>query len=323
MTSLTWRPDLDEMLTADVRALVDAATEADGTAPVGEQVILGLRPGSPARHLLAHDGPRLVGYAQLDPGSNGSDESDGSDEARAELAVHPRARRRGVGAALVGALLAQVGAGRALRVWAHGEHPGAAALADRLGFGTARELWQLHRSLAEPLPPVGFPDGVRLRAFVVGRDEPEFLRVNNAAFAWHPEQGGWGTEQVTEREEEPWFDPAGLLLATEGAEGSPDDPERLLGFHWTKVHPAAAGQPAIGEVYVLGVDPAAHGRGLGGALTLAGLEHLRERGLDAVMLYVESDNGSAVRVYEKLGFTRWHTDVAFRHPPPPSDPPSG
>ena len=54
---------------------------------------------------------------------------------------------------------------------------------------------------------------------------------------------------------------------------------------------------------MLGVDPAAHGKGLGRTLTLAGLKHLRDRGLGAVLLYVEADNGPAVRVYERLGFT--------------------
>jgi mycothiol synthase len=46
-------------------------------------------------------------------------------------------------------------------------------------------------------------------------------------------------------------------------------------------------------------------------LTLAGLQHLHERGLDTVLLYVESDNVPAVRVYEKLGFTVFASDVAY------------
>ncbi|MDQ4115701.1 MAG: GNAT family N-acetyltransferase, partial [Actinomycetota bacterium] len=103
---------------------------------------------------------------------------------------------------------------------------------------------------------------------------------------------------------EEWFDPAGFLLAL-------DRDGRLLGYHWTKVHPATADEPAIGEVYVLGVDPDAHGRGLGRTLTLAGLRYLRDRGLDAVLLYVEADNGPAVRVYEQLGFTVHAADVNY------------
>jgi mycothiol synthase len=165
----------------------------------------------------------------------------------------------------------------------------------------------MRRSLLAPLAAPELPDGVRLRPFVVGADEPEFLRVNNAAFDWHPEQGGWDAHQMKLREAEPWFDPAGFLLAVDGT-------DRLLGFHWTKVHGSGAAEHShepIGEVYVLGVDPAARGMHLGRALTLAGLRHLRDRGLRQVMLYVEADNDAAIRVYEDLRFTRWDTDVSY------------
>jgi mycothiol synthase len=139
----------------------------------------------------------------------------------------------------------------------------------------------------------------------VGADEREILRVNNAAFAWHPEQGGWDIEQVRVREAEPWFDAAGFLLAV-------DAHDRLLGFHWTKVHADAGdGSGPIGEVYVLGVDPAAQGVRLGAGLTLAGLRHLRDKGLTRVMLYVEADNAPAVRLYQGLGFTLWRSDVLY------------
>ncbi len=155
------------------------------------------------------------------------------------------------------------------------------------------------------------PDGVRIRSFAVGADEAELLRVNNAAFAWHPEQGGWTLDDVAEREAEPWFDPDGVLLAVDVTA-----PQHVLGFHWTKVHAAGTGEAdataPVGEVYVLGVDPAAQGRRLGPALTLAGLAHLRDLGLGAVVLYVEADNAAAVRLYRDLGFERFSADVSYR-----------
>jgi mycothiol synthase len=175
------------------------------------------------------------------------------------------------------------------------------ALAARLGFTPVRELWQMRRSLLDGIPEPELPAGVRLRAFVPGQDDEEFLRVNNAAFDWHPEQGGWDRAQLRLREAEPWFDAAGFLLAV-------DESDRLLGFHWTKVH---TDPEPIGEVYVLGVDPSAQGMRLGAALTLAGLHHLRERGQSRVMLYVEADNAPAVRLYSSLGFTRWQADVSY------------
>ncbi|WP_425570698.1 mycothiol synthase [Pseudonocardia adelaidensis] len=288
MIELSWRAGLDAAQAADVEALAAAAADVDGTAPLGEHVLMHLTDAG-AAHLLALEGGALRGVAQLDT-------ADGV----AELVVHPDHRRAGLGRRIVEEVLAR--AGGELRVWAHGQHPGAVALAARLGFTPVRELWQMRRSLLAPIGEPELPPGVRLRSFVPGQDDEEFLRVNNAAFDWHPEQGGWDRAQLRLREAEPWFDPAGFLLAV-------DEADRLLGFHWTKVH---AGPDPIGEVYVLGVDPSARGMRLGVALTLAGLRHLRERGLSRVLLYVEADNTPAVRLYGGLGFTRWQADVSYR-----------
>lgn len=312
MPELRWRAALTAAEISAVQTLVALATEIDGTAPLSEHVLLHLRHGGDgdAAHLLASVDEALVGFAHLDvtdPVAGGA----------GELVVDPARRRHGVGTALVTELIRRAAASGPpaaprLRLWAHGEQPGAVALAGGLGFTRARELLQMRRSLAEPLPAPRLAAGVVVRPFRVGADEAEFLRVNNAAFAWHPEQGGWDLEQVTLREAEPWFDPDGFLLAVDGA-------DRLLGFHWTKVHGGGAGGHAhepIGEVYVVGVDPAARGLGLGTALTLAGLRHLRDgrvrgAGLQQVMLYVEADNAAALHVYEELGFARWATDVSF------------
>ncbi|MHA6792243.1 mycothiol synthase [Pseudonocardia bannensis] len=301
MVELSLRRELDEAQIGAVSALAAATAEADGTAPLSEQFLLNLRRGGSDRvlHVLAPDPDGgLAGYAQVEV-------LGGDTGAVAELVVHPGHRRAGLGGALVRPLLEQAAAaGARLNVWSHGDHPGAARLAGRLGFSRVRELWQMRRNLTDPLPAAEFPADVRVRPFVVGADEDAFLRVNNAAFDWHPEQGGWGLDQVREREAEPWFDAAGFLLAVD-----PDD--RLLGYHWTKVHPATATEGPIGEVYVLGVDPGAQGRRLGAALTLAGLHHLRAAGLTEVLLYVEADNHAAVRVYQKLGFSRFATDVSY------------
>jgi mycothiol synthase len=148
-----------------------------------------------------------------------------------------------------------------------------------------------------------------VRTFVPGRDERDWLAVNGRAFAAHPEQGKWTLQDLKRRELEPWFDPGGFFLAERAG--------ALVGFHWTKVHQPPAGQPGaspVGEVYVLGVDPAEQGGGLGRALTLIGLHHLREQGLPDVMLYVEGDNTPAIRLYESLGFQHTATDVVYRRP---------
>jgi len=291
-----------------VRALAAAAAGHDEVAPLSEQPLLSLEsPEAPVVHLLAGtlEGP-LVGYAQVDVGS--------ASTARAELVVHPDHRRAGVGRALLDAALATAGEtpGRALHVWAHGDLPAARALAEAAGMPVVRELWQMRLTLADrpARPDRPFPPGVTVRAFEPGRDEEAWRRVNSRAFAHHPEQGRMTSADLRAREAEPWFDPAGFLLAERDGV--------LLGSVWTKVHPAGEhGPDPVGEVYVVGVDPDAQGLGLGGALTDRGLTHLADAGLAAVILYTEADNEVAVRTYRRAGFERSAVDVMFGTPGSP------
>lgn len=271
---------LDLEAIAEVRTVVHDAAHADGVEPLSEQARLNL--GNPTwTHLRAvGDDATLTGYAQLDPDGTG------------ELVVHPNQRRRGIGRTLLDRLLA---AG-AQRIWAHGDHPGAAALARTAGLWRQRSLWQLARPLADPLPDPVVPDGVSVRTFQPGRDDAAWLALNAAAFADHPEQGRWSADDLAQRMAEPWFDPDGFFVALR------DD--RMVGFHWTKTGDE-------GEVYVLGVHPDEQGSGLGRALTLVGLHHLRERGLGRVTLYVEADNAAAVRLYTSLGFAKVAVDVQY------------
>ena len=281
-----------------VRDVIARAGAADGTAPVSEQVIHSLTRDSDARHLIRTVDDTVVGYANLVPAHE-------DHPAMAEVVVDPAHRGQGLGGELVDAALTAGGDGA--RVWAHGDLPAARAVAHRLGLTGVRELLQLRRPLDVPeLPAVAVPDSIVLRTYQGPNDDSELLRVNAAAFEWHPEQGRWTDVDVAERRAESWFDPEGLFLAFDAA-----DPDVLLGFHWTKVHPATDAEDALGEVYVVGIDPSAQGRGLGRLLTLAGLHHLRDRGLHTVLLYVEGDNTAALNTYGKLGFERFHVDVAY------------
>ncbi|OBJ37067.1 mycothiol synthase [Mycolicibacterium mucogenicum] len=293
MTELTWHTALSAADQTAIRELVAAATAADGVAPVGDQVLREL-PLDRTRHLLAHDSGAVVGYLNLAP-----------DMAEAVVAVD--ARRRGIGSELIRAGLAA--GGPATRIWAHGNLDAARATAAALGLTAVRELWQMRRSLSA-LPALTDVPGVRLTTYPGPEVDAELLRVNNAAFHWHPEQGGWTQAEVDERRGESWFDPAGLFLAYDA-----DDlaGERLLGFHWTKIHPGCG----LGEVYVVGVGPDAQGRGLGALLTLAGLHYLADRlGTDGtVLLYVEADNTAAVKTYRRLGFELYSADVAYAGAP--------
>ena len=299
---------------ASVLDLVRAATAVDGLSPLSEHVLLHLRHGGDGDdiHYIADMQGALAGYAHLDT-------TDAVQGPSIELAVHPRFRRMGVGRALVRQIMADH-PGR-MRLWAHGESAGAAELARSLGFRQSRVLFQMRRSLLAPLPPFALPEGIVLRSFLPGLDDEAWLDLNARAFAGHPEQGHWTLADLRARLAEPWFSASGFLIAEEAATG------RMVGFHWTKVHgrnvmpPGRADHHAhedahhhdeIGEVYVVGVDPAWGGRGLGRALTIAGLEHLRSLGLSQAMLYVDAENAPAIALYTALGFQRWDTDVLYR-----------
>lgn len=305
---LQWSSELDEGVRQEVRDLLAQARRVDGVEAVGEQVLhsLGQRSGrGGAAHLRAVVGGVSVGYANL---VQAQGEALGGEPV-GELAVHPEHRRRGHGAALLSAVRERGGA--RTRVWAHGDGTGAQALAATAGLVGVRDLQQMRLDLlVAELPELDARSDVVLRTYSGPDDDAAVLEVNNAAFSWHPEQGGWGPEELAQRRAEPWFDPAGFFLATDS--GSED----LLGFHWTKVHAAtdADSEPAVGEVYVVAIDPRAQGRGLGRLLTLAGLHHLRDAGLGSALLYVEGDNTAALHTYGRLGFTVFHLDRAYGEP---------
>ncbi|HEX3295838.1 MAG TPA: mycothiol synthase [Nocardioides sp.] len=257
--------------------VVTASAAADGVEPLDEAARMSLTHHGLAGSALwlADDGFALLRGHDLD------------------VAVAPDARGRGHGRALVEAALAETPA--RLTAWSHADHPAAAHLAEALGFEATRALWVMSREAG----PVDVPevDGVTIRGYR-DSDAPDVLRVNAAAFARHPEQGSMDAANLAERMAESWFDPAGLLVADTGA--------GLLAFHWTKQHSAS-----LGEVYVVAVDPAAQGRGLGRTITAAGLAHLASRGVRRIILYVESDNRAAIATYTRLGFAHTSTHVQY------------
>lgn len=311
---------------AAARDLVARAAEADGFEALSEQFLLGLddaRLGH--RHLTVTRDGHLVGLAAADGES-------------AELVVDPRARRAGVGRALVGKL------GRT-PLWAHGDLEPARAFARELGYGAQRELLVLAvagetlsdaASVSFTAPGVAEVGREGFLALDLAESERRFgrdavldawLKANNEAFSWHPEQGGWDRGRLERAMEAEWFDAGDVWLlwrggdsvtATgdedaaggEGAESAEGSVPPLAGFHWTKWHGGPAGE-AVGEVYVIGLASDFRGRRLGDPLLEVGLEHLVRRGADRVILYVEADNEAAVKAYHRRGFTEAERHVVY------------
>lgn len=292
-----WQRALGGAEESAVRALLKRAGEIDGVAPFSGHVIdaIDREPGAEADdYALAFFDEVLVGIAVI----HGSDPG--------EVAVDPPYRRNGVGSALLKLVLA-----KSARVWAHGDLPAGRALAEQHGLVRTRELLQYRRP-DSPVATAVWPDGVAVRTFQVGQDEEAFLGVNSRAFAWHPEQGRLDHAGLAAEMSEDWFDPAGFFLAV-------DSDDRVLGFHWTKIHgidgtPGTGPITSIGEIYVLAVDPKSGVRGLGTPLSLVGLKYLQNKGLRAAMLYVEGDNTAAIKLYERLGFRPYLADVVYSLP---------
>jgi len=250
----------------------------------------GPRPGFLAATARSDDG-RLVGYAQA---------SSANDGVLIDVVVPSNVEDDGLRADLLATVIDAVPHDRAVRWWTHPGH-GDEALARRLGMTEDRRLDLMER----PLPIDHLEPSITTRPFRPGTDDEEWLAVNNAAFADHGEQGGWDRELLTLRFTEPWFDPDGFLLHERDG--------HILGFCWTKIHQRDDGP--VGEIYVIGVHPKAHGGGLGRSLTLAGLRHMESVGAQRAILYVDAANAAAAHLYRDLGFHVAHHHLSYRRPP--------
>jgi mycothiol synthase len=283
---------------AAIAALANAAERFDHHAALGEHkwldLVHGGREGFAGFVAREQDHGQLVGYAQL---------SRGTATWGLEVVVHPAWRdpKGEVQRALVAEALAEVArqGGGHVHLWVPKPTEADDLVAAELGLARGRELLQLRRRLplegaiAAILP-------VATRPFRPGVDDVAWLALNNRAFRAHPEQGAWDASTLARRMAQPWFDPAGFLLHEEAGE--------LVAFCWTKVHP---GDPPAGEIYVIGVDPAHAGRGLGTGVLRAGLAHLEALGLPQAMLYVDADNVAALGLYRRFGFRVHHHDRAY------------
>ena len=280
-----------------VTALASTVEAADGVQSLSEATMLRVTAGTSGdfEHVV-HRGPDgdIVAFAHVEGISTG--------EPAAEIAVHPDHRRRGLGRGLAEEVLRRY---PTCRFWAHGWLPAGQALSRSMGMSVVRELWRMSRPRVglSPTDPaqVKLPEGFSWRTFSPDSsdDEQAWLTVNAAAFADHPEQGRLTLDDLRARMGEPWFDPEGLFFIVDDADS------RVAAFHWTKI--AEPGGP--GEVYVVGVDPAYQGRGLGSAATALGLAHLAGKKVPSIDLYVDGDNTAAIATYRAAGFERSALDV--------------
>ena len=286
-----------------VLALIKAAHDFDGTPPIAEHVLLHLRHGGDKSdsHLVIEENNQVIAYAHLDA-------TDLVAGPSVEAVVHPNHRSKGLGSSILKEAIKVCG--DKTRIWSHGDLPAAKAIAASLNL---ERLWSnllMSKPLGEIQPVISkYP----IRTFISDFDNQAFLSLNNKVFANYPDQGGWGEDDLKVRLNESWFDEKGFFIA--------EDKGELIGFCWTKIHGAHThshngeddhGHEALGEIYVLAVNPDYKGQGVGRDLTITGLNYLKYQGLNNVMLYVGVENKPAFNLYKSLGFNEFGRDVMYR-----------
>ena len=287
-----------------VLALIKAAHDFDGTPPIAEHVLLHLRHGGDKSdsHIVFEENNQVLAYAHLDT-------TDLVAGPSVEAVVHPNHRSKGLGSLILKDAIKVCG--DKTRIWSHGDLPAAKSIASSLKL---ERLWSnllMNKSLGDIQEVASkYP----IRTFIPGLDNQAFLALNNKVFADYPDQGGWSDDDLKVRVNEAWFDEKGFFVA--------EDKGELIGFCWTKIHGAHThshnsededhGHDALGEIYVLAVNPDYKGQGVGRDLTITGLNYLKYQGLNNVMLYVGIENKPAFNLYKSLGFTEFGSDVMYR-----------
>jgi mycothiol synthase len=155
-----------------------------------------------------------------------------------------------------------------------------------------RHILKLNRSLQEPIAHI--EHSYQFITFDPEVHPEAWLDLNNLIFEKHPDQGNWAMKDLENRMAEPWFDHEGFFLCVHNG--------KIVGFCWTKIHNEFVNQDPIGELYVIGVDPAESGKGIGRAVCTEGLIYLKEKGIKQSILYVDDDNEAGKGLYKSLGF---------------------
>ena len=189
-----------------------------------------------------------------------------------------------------------------LQVRASVDDEKARALFTSFDFEPRRDLWTMERSNLADIKPPALPDDIELRAYAPGKHDEAWRLSFNEAFSDH--WGGWMQMSPTFWQryvKRPTFRPDLSLVAWAGDE--------IAGF----CHCRLAEDRKQGGVRYVGVRPKWRRRGLGEALTRAGMIRLREVGVERASLGVDATNTTGAQLlYEKNGFVVTRRIVMYR-----------
>lgn len=239
---------------------------------------------------VAEVGGKVIGYIDVRPEL-------GIGRAVLDCLIHPEHRRKGLATELfhyASRRARELGA-RVVHVHAPEDNVAAKGLLSKLGFGFVRRFLELRRELSEAHLPDTEQGALSSRHLRPG-EEDKLTEIQNRSFA-----GTWGynpntVEEIVHRLNMADSSPEDVILICEG--------DRPIGYCWTAIEPGenAAMGAGKGRIYMLGVDPDYRGRGIGKRALLAGLAHLKSKGMEVAELVVDSENPAACALYESGGF---------------------
>lgn len=240
----------------DAKKIAEAATAKDGNPPVSDQAYIAVTNNK--RHLtLFYQTPTHTKPSTHQKNRPQNQPNPAAftiqGENEIDLVVHPAHRGRGIARSVLATLLA-ARARQPLKCWQHGQNPAARALLAGSGFKPARTLLQMRVAVPASAPPPHVLPGFELISFASakrveqGRD---WVAVNSAAFASHPEQGRLTVDDFLALTGEDWFLAEDLLLlyaVPAGSSPAGSTSAELLHDGVVRVEPALAESVPAGQV---------------------------------------------------------------------------
>lgn len=204
--------------------------------------------------------------------------------------LHPEHRRKGLATKLLGDAMRRAGEAGAKIAHVHIKEDNAVAkmVLPRLSFECVRRFLEFKLDMTRLRQQETNQASQKCRHLKRG-EEKKITLIQNRCFT-----GTWGynpntVATITYRTHLSHFSPEDIILTYEG--------DKLIGYCWTEI--TGEGE---GRIYMLGVDPDYRGKGIGRRLLLAGLAHLRNKGIRVAVLTTDSENQPACDLYRSAGF---------------------
>jgi len=211
--------------------------------------------------------------------------------------VHPEHRRMGLATKLLACAMHRAKELRAkvAHVNIAPDNVAAQSVLTRLGFKFMRRFLKLRLDMAVVRWQGIDQPALGCRHLQSG-EEDKLTQIQNRAFT-----GDWGynpntVEEIIYRTNLSGCSPEDVVLTCDG--------DKVIGYCWTGIpnEGGVATGEGKGRIFMIGADPDYRGRGMGKRALLAGLAHLRSKGLQVAELTVDSENKVACALYQSVGF---------------------